>query len=71
MSKHIIIDWQRDGLFVGLGTRRGNAVSIDTLVTTGWEGGANGSSTAISTQLFSLAKQLDLSKCEATVIAPR
>ncbi len=71
MSKHIIIDWQRSGLFVAMGTRRGNTVSIDTLVTTGGGEGGNGSSTAISTQLFALAKQLDLNKAEATLIAPR
>ncbi|MCC6511631.1 MAG: hypothetical protein IT423_21205 [Pirellulaceae bacterium] len=71
MSKHIIIDWQRDGLFVAMGSRRGNSVTIDTLVDTSGEGGGNGSSTAISTQLFALAKQLDLHKCEATIIAPR
>lgn len=70
MSKQIIIDWQRDGLFVAMGTRRGNSVAIETLVTTGGEG-VTGSSTAISTQLFALAKKLDLNKCEATVIAPR
>ena len=70
MSKQIIIDWQRDGLFVAMGSRRGNSVSIDTLVTTGGEG-ATGSSTAISTQLFALAKKLDLNKSEAIVIAPR
>lgn len=71
MSKQIIIDWQRDGLFVATGSRRGNNVSIDTLITTGGEEGASGSSTAISTQLFALAKQFDLHKSEATVIAPR
>lgn len=71
MSKHIIIDWQRDGLFVAMGSRRGSSVVIETLVNTGGEGGASGSSTAISTQLFALAKQLDLHKSEATVIAPR
>ena len=70
MSKQIIIDWQRDGLFVAMGTRRGNSVAIETLVTTGGEG-VTGSSTAISTQLFALAKKLDLNKCEAIVIAPR
>lgn len=70
MSKQIIIDWQRDGLFVAMGTRRGNSVAIETLVTTGGEG-ATGSSTAISTQLFALAKKLDLNKAEATIIAPR
>lgn len=71
MSKHIIIDWQRDGLFVAMGSRRGNNVTIDTLVTTKGGGGAHGSSTAISTQLFALAKKLDLHKSEATIIAPR
>lgn len=71
MSKHIIIDWQRDGLFVAMGSRRGNNVAIETFVNTGSEGGASGSSTAISTQLFALAKQLDLHKSEATLIAPR
>lgn len=71
MSKHIIIDWQRDGLFVAMGSRRGNTVTIDTLVTTNAGPGGSGSSTAISTQLFVLAKQLDLHKSEATVIAPR
>lgn len=70
MSKQIIIDWQRDGLFVAMGSRRGNSVAIETLVTTGGEG-VSGSSTAISTQLFALAKKLDLSKSEATIIAPR
>lgn len=70
MSKQIIIDWQRDGLFVAMGSRRGQNVTIDTLVTTGGDG-SSGSSTAISTQLFALAKKLDLNKAEATVIAPR
>lgn len=70
MSKQIIIDWQRDGLFVAMGSRRGQSVTIDTLVTTGGDG-SSGSSTAISTQLFALAKKLDLNKAEATVIAPR
>ncbi len=70
MSKQIIIDWQRDGLFVAMGSRRGNSVAIETLVTTGGEG-QNGSSTAISTQLFALAKKLDLNKSEVTIIAPR
>lgn len=70
MSKQIIIDWQRDGLFVAMGSRRGGSVTIDTLVTTGGDGNT-GSSTAISTQLFALAKKLDLNKAEATVIAPR
>ena len=69
MTKHIIIDWQRDGLFVAMGSRRGANVTIDTLVTT--KGGGDGSSTAISTQLFALAKQLDLHRAEATIIAPR
>ena len=71
MSKQIIIDWQRDGLFVAMGSRRGSNVSIETLVTTAGEPGVTGSSTAISTQLVVLAKQLDLNKAEATVIAPR
>ncbi len=53
-----------------MGSRRGNSVAIETLVTTGGEG-VSGSSTAISTQLFALAKKLDLNKSEATVIAPR
>ncbi len=70
MSKQIIIDWQRDGLFVAMGSRRGNSVTIETLVTTGGEG-VSGSSTAISTQLFALAKKLDLNKSEAILIAPR
>ncbi len=67
MSKSVIIDWQRDGLLVAVGHRRGNNVSLDRVV----HRAVASPDAALAQQLQEAVQQLGVGKCDATVIVPR
>ncbi len=67
MSRSVIIDWQRDGLVVAVGHRRGSSVVLDRVA----HRQAAAGDISLAQQLQQAVSQLGVAKWDATVIVPR
>jgi Tfp pilus assembly PilM family ATPase len=70
VAKYVIIDWQKDSLIIGSGTRRGGGIVFDQLRQLPLGESENGNISA-SQALRKAAQEMGLGKAEAIVLASR